>query len=75
MWEIETSTVGNGSDQGEVSPGQPGYVGSPPTNQRGPDKTDLHLSTELGAIVGPGPQIGELDHPRCPMDADRGVSD
>jgi len=35
VWEIETYSVGDGSEPGAVGPGQPSHVGSPPiTNQR-----------------------------------------
>ena len=44
MWEIESNSVGNGSEQGTVRPGQCGFVGNPP---RGPDKTAQFASTKL----------------------------
>ena len=33
MWEIETDSVGNAHHGSCADPGQPSYVGSPPTNQ------------------------------------------
>jgi len=44
MWEIESNSVGNGSKQVVVRPGQPGYVGSPPTNQ------PPSVPTKLGSL-------------------------
>ena len=45
MWEIESNSVGIGSDQGAVRPGQPINVGSPHTH-RGVDRTNACASTK-----------------------------
>ena len=49
MWEIETNSVGSGSDPGIVGPGQVRYVGSPP---RGIDRTLQFASTKPPTQTG-----------------------
>jgi hypothetical protein len=68
MSEIESNSVGNGSDRFAVGPDQPSYVGIPPG---GSDRTGQVVSTKLGLRVvrrartrcsgcSPGVSAGEL---------------
>lgn len=52
MWEIETNSVGSGSDPGIVGPGQVRYVGSPPELA-----SDLHPVGVLPSLL-PSVRVG-----------------
>jgi len=74
MWEIVSNSVGNGSEQCTVRPGQSGFVGSPPptkpTNQ--PTKGCRHNCTcrvdkmlierSLRVRVGGSHRSGDIRH-------------
>ena len=72
MWETETNSVGNGSAQVAVGPGQPSSVGCPPW---GFDRTQVFASTKprrrtvlrQGMLGSRGPDggIGTAESPVC----------